>query len=204
VKRNEFSSTTKDETYERQRGLCAECGVRLAPGNCFFDHIIPNELGGPNTPDNCQALCRSHHGSKTSSRDVPAIAKSRRSRRRHLGIKKRSRFRGWRRNEIDAARKQIVYDLSAVAEVIRRQGWCQGMLGCYGGPVCIQGAMYQVLPQDDEIKLTIRMHYLARTLGFETIGDMTAWNDEADRTVSDVLQRIKGAVRAVKQPPRVP
>jgi hypothetical protein len=43
-------------------------------------------------------LCKTCHGAKTAKQDVPAIAKSKRVRNKHINATdKRRGFRGWRR-----------------------------------------------------------------------------------------------------------
>lgn len=94
--RREFSKAVKAEAFHRARGcceLCASC-VKLMVGDIFYDHRVPDGLGGEPTLENCQVLCKSHHDAKTRKTDVPAIAKSKRIQLREMGIKKRSRFPG--------------------------------------------------------------------------------------------------------------
>ena len=95
--RNEFPAKIKAAAAIRAAGHCEECTRRLATGDYHYDHIIPDALGGEATLDNCQVLCRSCHGGKTSKEDRPRIAKAERNFRKAHGIKKPSQFRGWRR-----------------------------------------------------------------------------------------------------------
>jgi 5-methylcytosine-specific restriction protein A len=98
--RREFNAKIMIAEWDAADGRCRECGpdsMKLAPGNYFFDHIIPDALGGEPVQGNCQLLCRNHHEGKTRKADVPRIAKAKRQQRRHLGIKKPTTFRGWRR-----------------------------------------------------------------------------------------------------------
>jgi 5-methylcytosine-specific restriction protein A len=92
--RTEFSPKTKILAFQRAKGCCQECNndKKLIVGNIFYDHIIPDAMGGEATLDNCQVLCKSHHDTKTRKSDVPTIAKSKRIRRREAGIRKRSTF----------------------------------------------------------------------------------------------------------------
>ena len=87
--RKEFSKKVKVAAFQRSGGRCEACTARLGPGNVEYDHIIPTELGGPATLDNCQVLCKSCHRGKTSTQDVPTIAKSNRIRAKHIGAAKR-------------------------------------------------------------------------------------------------------------------
>ena len=61
-----------------------------------FDHVVPLILGGCHAEDNLQLLCSECHASKTKL-DVKLKAKVARIRKKNLGIKKRSGFKGWRR-----------------------------------------------------------------------------------------------------------
>jgi len=91
--RAEFSKRTKLQAFDRAGGRCELCGVKLSVGYIEYDHAIPCVLGGEATLDNCVVACRSCHRLKTSSKDIPIIAKSNRQRAKHIGIKRgRSSF----------------------------------------------------------------------------------------------------------------
>lgn len=92
MSRREFSGKTMAQAALRADGRCEGCTRRLMAGDYHYDHIIPDALGGDPTLDNCQVLCRSCHGVKTTTQDVPRIAKSKRNYRKARGIKKPSRF----------------------------------------------------------------------------------------------------------------
>ena len=94
--RQEFSRKTMAEAFKRCGGHCEKCSAKLGPGNREYDHIVPCELGGDASLDNCQVLCRNCHGSKTAKQDVPAIRKSDRVRDKHNGAFRRS-SRGFRK-----------------------------------------------------------------------------------------------------------
>lgn len=53
-----FSENQKREAYERQNGICANCGVHFEIDEMEADHITPWHLGGKTTSENCQMLCR--------------------------------------------------------------------------------------------------------------------------------------------------
>lgn len=53
-----FTPAQKREAYERQDGLCAECGEDVAFGETEADHIDPWIEGGRTIPENCQVLCK--------------------------------------------------------------------------------------------------------------------------------------------------
>lgn len=92
--RREFPNAVKAQAHLRAGGCCELCksGIKLRVGDIFYDHRIPDGLGGEPTLENCQVLCRSHHDTKTRKHDVPNIAKVKRIRARAAGIRKRSTF----------------------------------------------------------------------------------------------------------------
>lgn len=79
--------------WEAHEGVCILCklkidGVREA---WTVEHIIALGLGGADEDSNCgpaHETCRR----RKDKVDVPAIAKAKRNKQRHLGIKKRSTF----------------------------------------------------------------------------------------------------------------
>ena len=79
----------KIRVHAKAEGCCAKCGVEALTGQ--YDHAIPLILGGMNRESNIQFLCVPCHRSKTSL-DVKLKAKVARVRKRHLGIKKPSKF----------------------------------------------------------------------------------------------------------------
>jgi hypothetical protein len=88
--RRNFTKQTQRLAYERSGGICechlvwqlptykTGCGVKLGPGNTFYEHIYPDRLGGLNDLDNCAALSKTCWKAKTQSYDRPTIDKSRR------------------------------------------------------------------------------------------------------------------------------
>jgi len=89
--RREFSKQVQRDAFVRAQGKCEgeNCGAKLTLGKYHFDHVIPDGLGGEPTLDNCAVLCVACHKEKTAKRDVPAIAKAKRVRDLHLGIRAR-------------------------------------------------------------------------------------------------------------------
>ncbi len=86
--RREFPKQVKRDAFLRANGCCEGngCGARLSIGKYHYDHEIPDALGGEPTLENCLVLCIACHKVKTSGSDVPAIAKTKRIRDRHIGI----------------------------------------------------------------------------------------------------------------------
>jgi hypothetical protein len=91
--RREFSKSVRVAAWERSNGQCEACTRKLFPGDIHYDHRIPDALGGEPTLENCDVLCRSCHGLKTTKADVPTIAKAKRIYAKHIGADKgRSKF----------------------------------------------------------------------------------------------------------------
>ena len=53
-----FSKAQKVAAYERQDGICADCGQAFGYGQMEGDHIKPWKEGGLTTDDNLQMLCK--------------------------------------------------------------------------------------------------------------------------------------------------
>lgn len=53
-----FTDNMKREAYERQNGICANCGEYFEIGEMEADHITPWSQGGKTLAENCQMLCR--------------------------------------------------------------------------------------------------------------------------------------------------
>jgi 5-methylcytosine-specific restriction protein A len=102
VSRREFSKQVRREAHTRANGQCEghpdgeRCPVRLTRGRFHYDHDIPDALGGEPTLENCVVLCIACHKDKTGTKDVPAIAKTKRIQDREKGIKKPRSITGWR------------------------------------------------------------------------------------------------------------
>lgn len=92
MNRREFPDKVKSQAFEHAAGRCESCTAKLFPGNIHYDHVIPDALGGEPTLENCEVLCKSCHGVKTRTKDVPSIAKVKRIAKGHRGIRKRSSF----------------------------------------------------------------------------------------------------------------
>jgi len=53
-----FTEAQKLAAYERQGGICADCGHHFDYSQMEADHITPWHLGGRTVAENCQMLCR--------------------------------------------------------------------------------------------------------------------------------------------------
>lgn len=89
--RKEFSKRTKLEAWQRAKGHCEACGIKLDGKRVEYDHIIADGLGGAPDLSNCKVLCGPCHRVKTRS-DIPRIAKTNRIRAKAAGIRKKSKF----------------------------------------------------------------------------------------------------------------
>jgi hypothetical protein len=71
----------------------------MIQGRPHYDHWpVPAALGGPGTLENCRVLDPKHHKQITDSKDIPAIAKSKRVADKRIGLRQTHRgFQGWRR-----------------------------------------------------------------------------------------------------------
>lgn len=52
-----FSESQKRAAYERQDGICPNCGLHFEFSEMEGDHITPWYLGGRTLPENCQMMC---------------------------------------------------------------------------------------------------------------------------------------------------
>lgn len=90
--RREFPPKVMTKSFERAKGRCEKCTAHLYVGKFHYDHVIPDAMGGEPTLENCEVLCVACHSIKTRTKDVPEIAKVKRVRNNHIGIKPRSSF----------------------------------------------------------------------------------------------------------------
>jgi 5-methylcytosine-specific restriction protein A len=97
TERREFSAKVKLAAFERANKHCERCAALLIAGKFRYNHRIPDALGGEPTLENCECLCLACDGIQTYKTDIPAIAKSKRIRRRNAGVKKPRTITGWRR-----------------------------------------------------------------------------------------------------------
>lgn len=78
--------------FDRHGGICHLSGRRIQPGDSWdIDHIVPLCNGGEHRFSNLAPVIREKHREKTA-RDVAERAKNDRIKKRHIGIKKTSRF----------------------------------------------------------------------------------------------------------------
>lgn len=82
--------------YDKWKEHCAACGRKLYPQGWDCDHIVPLIAGGEHKETNLQPLCKVPCHSDKTLGDVAVKSKVARVRKRHLGIRKKSRFPGSR------------------------------------------------------------------------------------------------------------
>ena len=89
ARRECFEANKRVDENGRKYLVCHICGARFDPVNTDWEaeHVIPHAFGGDDLKP-AHAKC---HKRKTSEQDIPAIAKSKRTSDKHLGIKKK----GW-------------------------------------------------------------------------------------------------------------
>jgi 5-methylcytosine-specific restriction enzyme A len=84
--RIEFTTKIKLAAFQRAKGRCEECRTRIISAE--YDHRIAWAMGGESTLENCVCLCAKCHRLKTSSQDIPQIAKAKRREAKHIGATK--------------------------------------------------------------------------------------------------------------------
>jgi 5-methylcytosine-specific restriction endonuclease McrA len=74
--------------FEKFKGICAECGGKIAEKRWVCDHRLAIINGGENREDNLGPIHSTCDKTKTAA-DVAIKAKTARVKLKHLGIKKR-------------------------------------------------------------------------------------------------------------------
>ena len=102
TRRAEFSKETRRQALKRSGGFCEaigrvyglnpgrRCNAKLSYGVEFDHYPIRAADGGSAELSNCLAVCLKCHKWKTRTFDTPQVAKSKRIRDRHQGIKRPS------------------------------------------------------------------------------------------------------------------
>jgi 5-methylcytosine-specific restriction protein A len=98
--RTNFTKPTRRDAFARAAGHCEaarvnaaypgllpDCKAKLQRGRFRYDHIVPDWIGGPASLENCAVLCDCCDKIKTGTRDIPAIAKTKRLQDAEMGIK---------------------------------------------------------------------------------------------------------------------
>ncbi len=84
--RRRWSTTARVRIFLAAEGQCHVCGGRIAVGDRWeLSHLVPLELGGPDTEENLRPAHYRCHRDLTARVDVPAIAKAKRRQAAHIG-----------------------------------------------------------------------------------------------------------------------
>lgn len=90
--RRSLSTTARVRIFEDAGGLCHICGQKIQAGQKWdVEHVIPLAMGGEDGGDNLKPAHKACHGEKSRD-DFGRIAKAKRQRAAHIGIRKRGGF----------------------------------------------------------------------------------------------------------------
>lgn len=97
--RKSLTRNQRAELFLQWKGVCHLCGIRIQAerGETWeVEHVEAREISGRDDWDNLRPAHVKCHKVKTA-KDKAIIAKCNAVRNKHLGIKKRSGFKGWRK-----------------------------------------------------------------------------------------------------------
>lgn len=86
TKRGNLSARRKLAIWEREKGKCMLCSVKLVTGKFIFEHVRALELGGTDTDDNIRLTCKGCATEKTKQ-DHSTAARAKRKKTSVLGLK---------------------------------------------------------------------------------------------------------------------
>jgi len=86
TKRGNLSARRKLAIWEREKGKCMVCSVKLVTGKFIFEHVRALELGGTDTDDNIRLTCKGCATEKTKQ-DHSNAARAKRKKSSVLGLK---------------------------------------------------------------------------------------------------------------------
>ncbi len=99
TKRRSLSPMRRLAVFEKAGGLCHICSTRIFPSDPWeVEHIIPLALGGADEPKNMGPAHKVCHAFKTSV-NAGEIARAKRRKAKHIGIKKPGTFPGGRQSK---------------------------------------------------------------------------------------------------------
>ena len=102
TERRSISPMKRLRVFESASGLCHLCGQKIQAGQKWdVEHVRPLGLDGADDESNMAPAHKGCHAPKTAE-DVAAIARAKRRKAKHLGIRKRSRFPGSRDSKFKA------------------------------------------------------------------------------------------------------
>ncbi len=83
-----LSARKLEAFFDEHGGICHICRLPIERGQAWDrSHPIPLAIGGSDTPDNWRPAHRKCHATQTAKIDAVLIAKTRRQRQKHLGVK---------------------------------------------------------------------------------------------------------------------
>ena len=86
TERIRLTTRQKLHVWEREKGRCYLCGIRLSAGAFIFEHVLALELGGTNDLENISLTCLPCAREKTKV-DHSTSAKAKRQKAAALGLK---------------------------------------------------------------------------------------------------------------------
>ena len=87
----------RKRVYDRAMGYCAISGRKIGSGELWqLDHTVPLWAGGEHRESNLRPVLAEAHAKKTAQ-EATGRAKEARLRARHLGLRRPTTFRGWRK-----------------------------------------------------------------------------------------------------------
>lgn len=93
MSRRKISDMQRERIFLANGGVCHLCERKIRVGELWdVSHDRPLALLGEDGGDNLKVAHRTCHKVHTATEDAPRIAKARRQSRKHIGIKKRSRW----------------------------------------------------------------------------------------------------------------
>jgi 5-methylcytosine-specific restriction protein A len=96
MRRKNLSIAQRVRIFDKACGICHICEQPIRKQPWDIDHIKPLWLGGEDDEGNLSPVHKTCHQDKTAA-EAPVRAKGTRVRARHIGVKKPTTFRGWRR-----------------------------------------------------------------------------------------------------------
>lgn len=102
TRRARLTGNDRRVIWEREKGHCMLCAVKLQTGGFWFEHVRALELGGTDTVDNIRLTCRPCATEKTRQ-DHARAGKAKRQKQSALGFRQAktrplpgSKASGWR------------------------------------------------------------------------------------------------------------
>lgn len=83
--------------FQAAGGICHICSGRIHVGEAWeVEHVVPLAQGGEDGGDNLRPAHVKCHKAK-SAKDATDTARAKRREAKHLGVRKRSSFKGWQK-----------------------------------------------------------------------------------------------------------